>query len=180
MSKWPLHGRITGPIVMIGFGSIGRGTLPLIERHFEYDKSRFVVIDPSDKNKFLLDKRGIKLIQTGLTKANYREILTPLLTAGGGQGFCVSPQRGQFDRERGALALALARGGDRLPARVQHLQLVHRRQPQRRHGPGRPFAPSVERQAHQRPLAAYHASTSGMIAGTLASSGGASSNTVTS
>ena len=23
----------TGPIVMIGFGSIGKGTLPLIERH---------------------------------------------------------------------------------------------------------------------------------------------------
>ncbi|MBK3404967.1 saccharopine dehydrogenase NADP-binding domain-containing protein, partial [Methylorubrum rhodesianum] len=42
---WPVHGRITGPIVMIGFGSIGRGTLPLIERHFEYDKSRFTVID---------------------------------------------------------------------------------------------------------------------------------------
>ena len=75
MSKYPVHGRITGPIVMIGFGSIGRGTLPLIERHFEYDKSRFVVIDPSDKNKFLLDERGIKLIQTGLNKANYREIL---------------------------------------------------------------------------------------------------------
>src|SRR6202158_276381 len=90
MSKYPVHGRITGPIVMIGFGSIGRGTLPLIERHFEYDKSRFVVIDPSDKNKFLLDERGIKLIQTGLNKANYREILTPLLTAGGGQGFCVN------------------------------------------------------------------------------------------
>ena len=46
MTNWPVHGRITGPIVMIGFGSIGKGTLPLIERHFEFDKSRFVVIDP--------------------------------------------------------------------------------------------------------------------------------------
>ena len=35
-STAPVHARITGPIVMIGFGSIGRGTLPLIERHFEY------------------------------------------------------------------------------------------------------------------------------------------------
>ena len=26
----PVHGRITGPIVMIGFGSIGKGMLPLI------------------------------------------------------------------------------------------------------------------------------------------------------
>ena len=31
----PVYGRIEGPVVIIGFGSIGRGTLPLIERHFE-------------------------------------------------------------------------------------------------------------------------------------------------
>ncbi|TDR87316.1 homospermidine synthase [Enterovirga rhinocerotis] len=87
---WPLHGKISGPIVMIGFGSIGRGTLPLIERHFEYDKDRLVVIDPSDANRKLLDERGIRFIQAGLTPDNYRELLTPLLTAGGGQGFCVN------------------------------------------------------------------------------------------
>jgi homospermidine synthase len=90
MANWPVHATITGPIVMIGFGSIGRGTLPLIERHFKYDPSRFVVIDPSDKNRHLLDQRGIKFVRKGLTKANYREILTPLLTAGSGQGFCVN------------------------------------------------------------------------------------------
>ena len=45
---FPIYGEITGPIVMIGFGSIGRGTLPLIERHFKFDKSRMVVIDPRD------------------------------------------------------------------------------------------------------------------------------------
>jgi len=27
---WPLHARFEGPIVMIGFGSIGKGTLPLV------------------------------------------------------------------------------------------------------------------------------------------------------
>jgi homospermidine synthase len=90
VSNWPVHGRISGPVVMIGFGSIGRGTLPLIERHFEYDKSRFVVIDPLDKNRHLLDERGIKFVKVGLTKQNYREVLTPLLTAGSGQGFCVN------------------------------------------------------------------------------------------
>ncbi len=41
-ARSPIHAKITGPIVMIGFGSIGKGTLPLIERHFAYDKSRFV------------------------------------------------------------------------------------------------------------------------------------------
>jgi homospermidine synthase len=90
MTTWPVHGRISGPIVMIGFGSIGKGTLPLIERHFEYDKSRFVVIDPEDKDSRLLDERGIKFVHKAVTRDNYRELLKPLLTAGGGQGFCVN------------------------------------------------------------------------------------------
>ena len=33
MANHPVHARFDGPIVMIGFGSIGRGTLPLLERH---------------------------------------------------------------------------------------------------------------------------------------------------
>ncbi len=90
MTDWPVHGTITGPIVMIGFGSIGRGTLPLLERHFKFDKSRFVVIDPVDDDRKILDERGIRFIHAGVTKKNYKELLTPLLTAGGGQGFCVN------------------------------------------------------------------------------------------
>ena len=90
MTNWPVYGEITGPVVMIGFGSIGRGTLPLLERHFKFDKSRFVVIAPDDSNRHLLDERGIRFIQEALTPANYKEILEPLLTAGGGQGFCVN------------------------------------------------------------------------------------------
>jgi homospermidine synthase len=90
MTTWPVHGRIDGPIVMIGFGSIGKGTLPLIERHFAFDKARLVVIDPEDKDRKLLDERGIRFIHKAVTRDNYRELLKPLLTAGGGQGFCVN------------------------------------------------------------------------------------------
>jgi homospermidine synthase len=75
---------------MIGFGSIGKGMLPLIERHFEFDRNRFVVIDPDDTDRRMLDVRGITLVQKALTRDNYREILRPLLTEGGGQGFCVN------------------------------------------------------------------------------------------
>ena len=90
MSHWPIYGRIEGAIVMIGFGSIGKGTLPLIERHFEFDKDHFVVIDPNDSDRKLLDERGIKFVHLGLTKDNYREVLGKYLTAGKGQGFCVN------------------------------------------------------------------------------------------
>jgi hypothetical protein len=89
-TPWPDYGAISGPIVMIGFGSIGRGTLPLIERHFDFDSSRFAVIAPDDSDRALLDERGIRFVKAALTPGNYRELLTPLLTAGEGQGFCVN------------------------------------------------------------------------------------------
>ena len=57
---------------MIGFGSIGKGTLPLIERHFKFDKSRMVVIDPNDEDRALLDERGITFKKANVTQANYR------------------------------------------------------------------------------------------------------------
>ena len=88
--NWPVYGEITGPVVMIGFGSIGRGTLPLIERHFKFDKSRMTVVDPLDTDRKLLDERGIAFVQEHVTEKNYKKLLTPLLTNGGGQGFCVN------------------------------------------------------------------------------------------
>ncbi len=90
MAGWPTYGTIDGPIVMIGFGSIGRGTLPLIERHFDFDAGRMVVIDPDDSGRKLLDERNIRFIQQKVTRDTYREVLNPLLTEGSGRGFCVN------------------------------------------------------------------------------------------
>ena len=76
---------------MVGFGSIGKGTLPMIERHLDYDKSRVTVIDPKDEGrKAHCEKQNVRFIQKAVTRDNYRELLTPLLTEGGGQGFCVN------------------------------------------------------------------------------------------
>lgn len=86
----PVHARIDGPIVMIGFGSIGRGTLPLIERHFAYDRSKLTVIDPDDSHRALLEKHGVTFIHQPVTRDNFKHLLGPLLTAGPGQGFCVN------------------------------------------------------------------------------------------
>ena len=88
MPTYPLHGRIEGPIVMIGFGSIGRATLPLIERHFDYDSRKMVVIDPSADPHRFLTQRGIAHVQEAVTRENYRGVLGGLLQPG--QGFCVN------------------------------------------------------------------------------------------
>jgi len=90
MSLNDLHAHFDGPIVMVGFGSIGKGTLPLLERHIAFDRSKFVVIAPDDADRQLLDERQIRFLHAALTRDNYRELLTPLLTAGPGRGMVVN------------------------------------------------------------------------------------------
>jgi len=90
MTNWPVHARIDGPIVMIGFGSIGRGFLPLLERHFTYDKSKLTVVDPVDTDRKLLDERKIRFVQQAITRDNYKAVLTPLLAGGSARGVVVN------------------------------------------------------------------------------------------
>ena len=85
-----MHGEITGPIVMVGCGSIGRGFIPLLERHFAFDAARVVVVDPNAGCRDFVEGRGFRFVQAGLTPDNYRAVLQPLLGAGAGQGFCVN------------------------------------------------------------------------------------------
>jgi homospermidine synthase len=90
MTDWPRYGRIDGPIVILGFGSIGRGTLPLILRHFDCDRGRVTVIAPDDSDRGLVEKENIRFVKAAVTQANYRDLLLPLLTAGPGQAFMVN------------------------------------------------------------------------------------------
>ena len=65
MTNWPVHAAWNGPIVMIGFGSIGRGTLPLILRHIKCDPKQITVIDPDASRSQLVEKQGASFIKAG-------------------------------------------------------------------------------------------------------------------
>jgi homospermidine synthase len=90
MTNWPVHATWTGPIVMIGFGSIGRGSLPLILRHIKCNPSQVTVVEPDAAWKQLTEKQGVNFIQAGLTRQNYKKVLQPLLTAGPTPAFIVN------------------------------------------------------------------------------------------
>ena len=90
MTDSALLARFDGPIVMIGFGSIGKGTLPLLERHLAFDHEKFVVIAPDDSDRELLDVRQIRFLHLAITRDNYRDVLKPLLTCGPGRGMIVN------------------------------------------------------------------------------------------
>lgn len=108
MVNYEKYGRIDGPIAIIGFGSIGRGTLPLIERHFDFDIHRLFVIEPNIKELSSLTRRGIRVIEEKVTSENYKKILGEIFA--GKKGFCInlSVDTGSLDimtfcRERGVL-----------------------------------------------------------------------------
>ena len=90
MTSSEVLGRVSGPVVMIGFGSIGRGVLPLLDRHIEFDRDRCTVIDPEDRDRRLLDEYGVRYLRERISQDNYRTLLPTLLTEGEGQGFCIN------------------------------------------------------------------------------------------
>lgn len=79
MSK---HATFAGRLVIVGFGSIGQGSLPLILRHFDIDPARIRIITADDRGRDVAEKHGISFTINPLTPDNYRQILTPLLGAG--------------------------------------------------------------------------------------------------
>jgi homospermidine synthase len=90
MTTWPVHATWNGPIVIIGFGSIGRGSLPLILRHIACDKSKITVIDPDASWSHLAEKEGVAFVKQAITAKNHKTVLRPLLAAGPGPAFIVN------------------------------------------------------------------------------------------
>ena len=71
-----------GRIVMVGFGSIGQGTLPLILRHVDIAPSRITILTADESGRAEAEALGIRFIVHPLTRENYAEILDPLIGEG--------------------------------------------------------------------------------------------------
>jgi len=79
-----------GKLLLIGFGSIGSGTLPLIIKHINMPANKITVLtgDDCQKNVEIAAKRyGVNFQIGKLTVDNYKDMLTPLLSKG---DFCVN------------------------------------------------------------------------------------------
>lgn len=71
-----------GSIVIIGFGSIGKASLPLILRHIRAPRERMVVISPDDSARSLAELEGVRFRKLALRPDNYRKVLTPMIAGG--------------------------------------------------------------------------------------------------
>jgi homospermidine synthase len=72
----------SGRIVILGFGSIGQGVLPLILRHIDIEPSRISIITAEERGHAEATELGIRFILNPLTQQNYAAILEPLLGPG--------------------------------------------------------------------------------------------------
>jgi homospermidine synthase len=76
------HMSFPGRLVMIGFGSIGQGVLPLILRHIDMPKDNIVIVTAENRGREIAAEYGIRFIVEPLTQTNYRKVLEPLLGPG--------------------------------------------------------------------------------------------------
>jgi homospermidine synthase len=82
MSPAQHHVTFPGRLVMIGFGSIGQGVLPLLLRHVGMDPARITIVTAEERGAAVAEEYGVTFVVTALTRENYRAMLAPLLGAG--------------------------------------------------------------------------------------------------
>jgi homospermidine synthase len=82
MSQPPVYVDFHGRLVIVGFGSIGQGALPLILRHIGIAPERITIVTAEEVGHEEATRYAIKFIKQRLTRENYRRVLEPLLGRG--------------------------------------------------------------------------------------------------
>ena len=76
------HASLAGRLVIVGFGSIGQGVMPLLLRHIDLAPERIAIVTAESRGSDVAAQYGVRFIETALTRDNYRAVLEPLLAAG--------------------------------------------------------------------------------------------------
>ena len=76
------HVAFSGRLVIVGFGSIGQGVLPLLLRHLEIAPNQITIITAEPRGHVVAAEYGLSFIETPLTQQNYRAILEPRVSRG--------------------------------------------------------------------------------------------------
>jgi homospermidine synthase len=82
MTQFPVHVVFPGRIVVVGFGSIGQGTLPLLMRHIGITADRITIVTADQRGDEEAGYFGVRFINEPLTRDNYERVLEPLLERG--------------------------------------------------------------------------------------------------
>ena len=76
------HVKFEGRLVIVGFGSVGQGSLPLLLRHIDMPKDRISIVTSDERGRQEAEHFGISFTVKPLTRDNYRAVLEPLIGEG--------------------------------------------------------------------------------------------------
>ena len=76
------HADFAGRLVMVGFGSIGQGVLPLLLRHVRMTPSQITIVTAEERGRAEAEAMGVAFVVEPLARENYARVLEPLLGAG--------------------------------------------------------------------------------------------------
>jgi homospermidine synthase len=76
------HIPFAGRLLIVGFGSIGQGVLPLLLRHIDLTPGRIAILTADQRGREEAAAYGIEFVETPLTQENYRAMLEPRLNPG--------------------------------------------------------------------------------------------------
>jgi homospermidine synthase len=82
MNDPKIHATFPGRLVIVGFGSIGQGVLPLILRHIEIDPSQITIVTAEDWGGEEAAGYRVGFVIEPLTRDNYRRVLDSLIGKG--------------------------------------------------------------------------------------------------
>ena len=71
-----------GKILIVGFGSIGQGVLPLILRHFSIPSERVTIVTGDSRGENVARELGVRFIIHPLLPGNYEEVVRSYIGAG--------------------------------------------------------------------------------------------------
>jgi homospermidine synthase len=76
------HASFPGHLVIVGFGSVGQGVLPLLLRHLEIRPHQIAIVTAEPRGRAVADEYGIAFAAQALTRENYRAVLEPRIGPG--------------------------------------------------------------------------------------------------
>lgn len=76
------HVAFGGRLLLLGFGSIGQGVLPLILEHVAMPRDRITILTADERGHAVSVQHGVRVLVVPLDRQNYRDVLTPLLGVG--------------------------------------------------------------------------------------------------
>ena len=80
--RHPVYVDFPGRLVIVGFGCIGQGVLPMILKHIGIAPQRVVIVTAEEKGRTVAEMHGVRFVVEPLVRENFQRVLDGLLGPG--------------------------------------------------------------------------------------------------